>query len=149
MKPEEAPINPLAIDAATKVLTKIKTYCPRTVDANAGTVQAWAEHLDFNNMTDLGYLLQGVTEVFSSLSAREPDFVPTPAMVTAAARGLRSDHRSRNPHDSAETLAYEALCDSKAEPDEPDYPREWTTEQRLGAYWGRIDRVHDRNRVMR
>lgn len=107
---------------------------PRMDDPAAAraTVNVWSELLGGYGFTCTDYVA-AVKE-----RARMSTDAPEPADLIRVARNMRNDllnrgtdyHREDEPTELAQYPG-----DEKAAPDPPDYPREWTVQQRLSAYW--------------
>jgi hypothetical protein len=113
-----------AVTAAKAVLAKCAANDPWFPQPSQATVLAWAEQVEFTNLT-VEDLLAGVTDVYRT---RGNGFKPLPADVIGAARALRQEAAMREPgHVStqreltnAAKLAREvlALAETKTIPDD-------------------------------
>jgi hypothetical protein len=125
---------------AYEILTVI-TAChhrtaPRMDDPEAAeaTANLWAELLSGYDLTCAEY----VAAVKSR--AKGCSDAPEPADLIRVARAARQDSLWRDDEpdyhrDAADQAEHVYPGDDKAAPDPPDYPSEWTTAQRLSAYW--------------
>ena len=95
-------------DTAAKALAKCAAYDPWFPQPNRATVQAWAEQIARYQL-DLPDVLDGVTKMYSDNGS---GFRPLPKDLVEASRAVRKDRSER----ATDRSAYEAICDSKAEP---------------------------------
>ena len=116
----------LTADDISAVLTKSAGYdSMHTPRSSAILTGAWLEHFaTYAPYVTRDDLLAAVTEYH-----KEPrDRMLQPADLTAIIRGWRRDEHART------DPAVRALPGTSGG-ELPDYPREWTSEQRLAAYW--------------
>jgi hypothetical protein len=126
-----------ALEILTVVTACHHRTAPRLDDPEVAkaTADLWADLLSGYDLTCTEYI-----EAVKQRAKSCPD-APEPADLIRVARATRQEalwrdepepdyHRSGDYHRSAVDPG-----DEKAAPDPPDYPREWTTEQRVSAYW--------------
>lgn len=108
-------------------------------------VDAWMEHFALYPNVTRGDLLAAVREYFTT----HHDQQVQPADISSIARQYSRDRCERSDLDSAERLAYEALWDSKAAPDDdsPAQDRRADVERFIGRFGKLPDtRPSDRER---
>lgn len=120
-------VSERAMDLANKVLAKCAANDPNFPRPSEAVRLAWAEHIGMTSLS-LEDLLDAVTAVYGVQTG--PGFRMLPGHVIAAARVIRQDRVQRTDVSPPAVVV-----------EEPDYPAEWTTEQRLAAYWERVDEL--------
>lgn len=110
---------------------------PRMDDAEAARVTAtvWSDLLSGYDLTCAEYIA-----AVKSRAKACPD-APEPADLIRVARANRQDslwHGGEDPEPDFHREPAPPAGDEKAAPDLPDYPHEWTAQQRVSAYWAAV-----------
>jgi hypothetical protein len=110
---------------------------PRMDDDEAAiaTATVWADLLSGYDLTCTEYI-----QAVKSRAKGCPD-APEPADLIRVARAARQESLWRDEPEPDFHRQAAPPGDEKAAPDPPDYPREWTAQQRRSAYWFAV-RMH-------
>lgn len=100
---------------AAAVYQACNHYDPYLTPLSVDLAKAWGRQFE-NYGFSVDELLSGVDRIYRDNGS---GYRPLPKDICDAARAVRKDSFESAPLDSPERLRYEALCDSKAEPDEP------------------------------